>query len=288
MRVLVAGAGGHLGRALVAELRERGHRTRALVRDPARAPEADEVAVADAARDPLDEAVAGVDAVFSALGGTSRFDRGPRRPFRALDTVPNLALLRAAEQAGVERFAYVSLLNAHRLRGNAYVDAHEEVVDALVASRVAATVIRANGFFSAYDEMLDLAQKGRARVIGDPEARSNPIADDDLAAACADAFERDDGEAEVGGPETLTRREEVELVNEAAGRGRTAKRMPSLVPRAGALLLRPADPRRAAILDFLHRVCTIDMVGPPHGSRTLAEHLRTRAGGPEAARSITS
>jgi uncharacterized protein YbjT (DUF2867 family) len=257
-----------------------------LTRDAGRAPAADEVVVADAARDPLADAVAGADAVFSALGGTTRFDRGPRRPFRELDTAPNLALLRAAERAGVERFAYVTILDAERLRGNAYVDAHEDVVDALRASPLAATIIRANGFFSAYDELLDLARKGRARVLGDPEARSNPIHDADLATVCADALEAGTAEVAAGGPETLTRREEVELVNEAAGRGRTARRMPGLVPRAGALLLRPVDPRRAAMLDFLHRVCSTDLIGPPRGERTLGEYLRTRAGGPEAARSV--
>ncbi|HEX8119835.1 MAG TPA: NAD(P)H-binding protein [Solirubrobacteraceae bacterium] len=274
MRILVAGATGHLGRALVGELARRGHRTRAVVRDAAGAPAADEVAVADAARDPLDDALAGVDAVFSALGGTSRLDRGPRRPFRELDTAPNLALLGAAERAGVQRFAYVTILNADRLRGNAYVDAHETVVDALRASAVPGTVIRANGFFSSYDELLDLARKGRARVVGDPDRLSNPIHDADLAAACADALEAGADEVEIGGPETLTRREEVELVNEVAGRGRTAKRMPGAIPRAGAVLLRPVDPRRAAMLDFVRRVCSIDMVGPRHGERTLGEYLR--------------
>ena len=277
MHVLVAGASGHLGRALVAELARRGHRTRALVRDPSRAPRADEVAVADASRDPLDEAVAGVDVVFSALGGTSRVDRGPRTPFHELDTVPNLNLLRAAEAAGVERFGYVTLLNADELRGNPYVDAHEAVVDALRESIPAATVIRANGFYSAYDELLDMARKGRARVVGDPERRSNPVHDDDLAAACADALEAGAGEVEVGGPETLTRRDEVELVNEIAGRGRRAKRMPAALTRGGALVLRPVDPRRAAMLDFIHRVCSIDMIGPAHGERTLGDYLRERA-----------
>jgi uncharacterized protein YbjT (DUF2867 family) len=290
MHVLVAGATGHLGRELVAELRRRGHRVRALVRDPARAPQADEVAVADASHDPLDDAVAGVDVVFSALGGSSRVDRGPRRPFRELDTVPNLNLVRAAERAGVGRFAYVALLHADKMRGNAYVDAHEEVVDALRVSPLAATIIRANGFFSVYDELLDMARKGRARIVGDPEARSNPIHDADLAAVCADALERapaDGGfeEIDVGGPETLTRREEVELVNAAAGRGPEAKRLPTAITRGGALLLRPVDPRRAATLDMAHRVCSIDMIGPAHGTRTLGEYLRTRAGGPEAARS---
>ena len=277
MRVLVAGATGHLGRALTAELRRRGHEVRVLVRDPARTPEAEEVAVADAARDPLDEAVAGVDVVFSALGGSSRFDRGPRRSFHELDTVPNLALLRAAERAGVGRFGYVALLHADRLRGNAYVEAHEAVVDALRASPLATTVVRANGFFSAYDEMLDMARKGRARILGDPERRSNPVHDVDLAVACADAIEAGAEEVEVAGPETLTRREEVEIANDVAGRGRAAKRMPAIVTRGAAVLLRPVDPRRAAMLDFLHRVCSIDMIGPAHGERGLADYLRARA-----------
>ncbi len=277
MHVLVAGATGHLGRPLVAELRRRGHRVRVLARDAARAPDADEVVVADAATDPLDEAVAGVDTVFSALGGSSRVDRGPRTAFRDLSTRPNLNLLRAAEQAGVQRFGYVTLLGADRLRGNAYVEAHEAVVDALRASPVAATIVRANGFFSIYDEMLDMARKGRARIIGNPDARHNPIHDEDLAVACADALEAGADEVEVGGPEILTRREEVELANDAVGRGRTAKPMPAVITRGGALLLRPINPRRAATLDMAHRVCSEDMVGPAHGTRRLGDYLRERA-----------
>ncbi len=277
MHVLVAGSTGHLGRPLVAELRRRGHRVRALTRDAARAPDADEVALADARNDQLDDAVAGVDAVFSALGGSSRVDRGPRTPFRELDTVPNLNLLRAAERAGVSRFAYVALLHAGKLRGNAYVDAHEDVVDALHASPIAATIIRANGFFSVYDELLDMAHKGRARIVGDPDARSNPIHDDELAVACADALEAGVEEVDVGGPQILTRREEVELANDAAGRGRVAKQMPAAITRGGALLLRPIDPRRAATLDMAHRVCSVDMIAPAHGERRLGDYLRERA-----------
>ena len=284
MHVLVAGASGHLGRPLVAELRRRGHRVRVLARDPSRAPDADELAVADAATDRLDDAVAGVDAVFSALGGSSRVDRGPRKPYRELDTDPNLNLLRAAERAGVRRFAYVTLLHADRLRGNAYVDAHEAVVDALLASSLTPTIIRANGFFSVYDELLDMANKGRARIVGDPDARSNPIHDADLAVVCADALEAGADEVEVGGPETLTRREEVELVNEAAGRGRSAKRMPAVITRTAALLLRPFDPRRAAALDMAHRVCSIDMIAPPHGERRLADYLCEA--GPRSSRNL--
>ena len=279
MKVLVAGASGNLGRELLTELRRRGHATRALVRDPARLPDglADEVSVADAAADPLDAACAGVDAVLSALGGSSRVDRGPRRPFHELDTVPNLRLLDAATRAGVGRFAYVTVLNADRMRGNAYVDAHEAVVEALRASPLPATVIHANGFFSAYDELLDLARTGRARLLGDPDRLSNPIADADLAAACVRALEDGVPDVAVGGPETLTRRQEFELALVAAGRPPRVKRVPAPLTRTVAAVLRPIDPRRAAMVDFARRVWSIDMVGPPHGERTLADHLRARA-----------
>ena len=277
MHVLVAGATGCLGREMVAELRRRGHRVRALTRDAARAPEADEVAVADAASDPLDDAVAGVDAVFSALGGSSRFDRGPRRPFAELDTVPNLRLLEAAERAGVERFAYVAVLKGRELRHNPYNGAHEDVVDALRASTLEATIIRANGFFSAYDEMLDMALKGRLRVNGDPDRRSNPIHDAELAAACADALEQGVDEVEIGGPETLTRGEEVAAALRAAGREPKVKRVPPRVARGLAAGIKPFNPRRAAVLSFLVDICEVDMVAPAHGTRRLEDYLAARA-----------
>jgi uncharacterized protein YbjT (DUF2867 family) len=283
MIVLVAGATGHLGRELLAELRRRGHTARALVRDPARLPggSADEVVVADAEHDPLDDACAGVDVVFSGLGASSRFDRGPRRHYRDTDTKPNLRLLTAAEKAGVERFAYVTLLHADKMRGNPYVDAHEDVVDALVASPLAHTIIRANGFFSIYDEMLETIEKGRYRLIGDPDKLHNPVHDADLAVACADALEQGAEEVEVGGPETLTRRQEVELAYAALGQpDAKVKRVPIPLVRGLALAMRPVDPRRAAVADLMVRVCTIDAVGPPHGERRLGDYLAERAASP--------
>lgn len=282
MIVLVAGATGHLGRELLPELRRRGHRTRALVRDPARLPDgsADEVAVADAETGALDEACRGADVVFSALGASSRFDRGPRRHYRDTDTKPNLRLLDAAERAGVARFAYVTLLHAEKLRGNAYVDAHEEVVDALRSRPIAHTVIRANGFFSIYDEMLGAARKDRLRLVGEPDRLHNPIHDHDLAVACADALEQGAEQIEVGGPETLTRRREAELAYVAAGKAdKSVGRLPTPIARAAAALMRPVDPRRAAVLDLMVRICSIDAVGPRHGTRRLGDYLRERAAG---------
>ncbi|CAA9536385.1 MAG: hypothetical protein AVDCRST_MAG85-4160 [uncultured Solirubrobacteraceae bacterium] len=283
MIVLVAGAGGHLGRELLAELRRRGHTTRALVRDPAKLPAdaADEVVVADAEHADLEPACRGADVVFSAMGASSRFDRGPRRHYRETDTKPNLRLLEAAERNGVDRFAYVTILHAEKLRGNAYIDAHEDVVDRLHDSKLAHTIIRANGFFSIYDEMLDTIEKGRYRLIGDPDRLHNPIHDADLAAACADALENGTEEVEVGGPETLTRRQEAELAYAALGQaGTPVRRLPTPLVRVAAAVMRPADPRRAAVADLIWRISSIDALGPAYGTRTLGDYLASRASQP--------
>jgi uncharacterized protein YbjT (DUF2867 family) len=275
--VLVAGATGHLGTELLAELRRRGHTTRALTRRDAPL-DADEVVVADAERDDLRPACRGADAVISALGATSRVDRGPRRPFRDTDTKPNLRLLAAAEEEGVARFTYVSVLNGDRFRRNPYCAAHEDVVDALRASPIAHTIIRANGFFSAYDELLDLARRNRARLIGDPHAKSNPIHDADLAIVCVAALEDGAEEVAAGGPETLTRLEETRLAYAAVGQpDRKIRRLPTPLLRGLAALIRPVDPRRAALLGFLADICSTDMVAPAHGERRLGDYLAARA-----------
>ena len=71
--VLVAGANGALGRAVVAAAKRRGFRVRALVRRAFSPAElgADEVALADPLRGiGLDAAFQGVERVFSALGAS--------------------------------------------------------------------------------------------------------------------------------------------------------------------------------------------------------------------------
>ena len=75
----------------------------------------------------------------------------------------------------------------------------------------------------------------------------------------------------------MTRQEELELVLAAAGRDGAVKRMPRIATRAATLALRPFDPRRAAMIDFLDRICSMDMVAPPHGDRRLRDYLQSVA-----------
>ncbi len=108
LKILVTGAGGMLGQAVVARLHAGGHSVRAHDRTPPPGP-ADDVVVGDL-RDPagLDRLLAGVDAVVHAAAIPAPTDK---------DVFDNNVgstyhLLEAAGALGVHRIVYVSSLSA--------------------------------------------------------------------------------------------------------------------------------------------------------------------------------
>ncbi|HYH80647.1 MAG TPA: SDR family oxidoreductase [Longimicrobium sp.] len=280
-RVLVAGASGQLGRHVVEELRRRGWRVRALSRHPERLAGRVDAAVRgdllDAAS--LREACAGVDAVFSCAGASMdlanlRDRRGPLE----VDWGGNRNLLAAARGAGVRRCVYVSVFGGRAMRHLEYTDAHERFVDELAGSGMAHAVIRPTGFFSFFGEIARMAKKGRGMVIGDGEARTNPIHEADLAIVCADALAGGPREVAVGGPETFTRTEIVRTAFRALGREPKLTRVPPAVFRGAAVVAKPFNRRLAALLAFGAEVSVADCVAPVHGTRRLEDYFRTFAG----------
>lgn len=281
MTYLIAGATGVLGRHLLNELQQRGEDVRVLVREPSRAaklPTPAEVAVGDLA-DPnaaLDDACRAVHTVISVAGRSCATSRLPDRGrFMTVDFDGNRRLLEAAIRAGAQRFLYVSILEAQRLRHLEYVDAHERFVELLQASPIQSTIVRANGFFASHIELLELVSSpGPAILIGSGEAKDNPIHEADLAIECLDALQHGESEVDVGGPQTFTRREQLELICEITDRSPRILKMPPRILRAGALALRPLDVRRAQMIRFVAAICTTDMVGPAKGKRRLADYLK--------------
>ncbi len=277
--VLVAGAAGQLGRCVTARLIEAGVPVRALVRDPrklgALAARVD-VRVADA-RDErsLSGVFDGVSAVFSSVGASvvPSLSAG-WRGYHAVDVPANRNLIAAARAAGVPRFVYVSLLVNQATRSCAYVDAHEQVVDLLRGSDFDWCVLRPTGFHSGILAFLDLAKRGIAPLIGGSEVRTNPIADDDLAAVAVEQLLTRlrlfvDRELPLGGPEIMTRRRMVELAFEALGRKPRLLALPALLGRVLALLVRPLSPRISDFLRFAVALGEADLIAPVRGARPL-------------------
>ena len=281
-KVLVAGAGGQLGRHLLKELEARGYGVRAMVRDPCTMPGEDlDVFGCDARRpESLAGACEGVRVVVSAVGGSLALRyTPPKAGYRDVDLGANLNLLAEARRAGVRKFVYVSLHGAERLRGLGYVDAHEEFVAALRTSGLEHAVVRPTGFFYVFGEVFKMAARGRAFLVGDGRARTNPIHEADVARACADALAPGVGELSVGGPDTYTRREVTELAFRALGRRASITSLPPGLVRALVAPVKLYDRRLYDLLQFGVAVGTTDVVAPAYGTRGLADYFGRLASG---------
>lgn len=284
---MVAGASGALGRLVVAEALARAHHVVAIGRDEARlrARLRDEPRLEIRRADALvPDSMAGVcegcDAVISCLGASMSPALGAGRAgYLALDWPANRALADAAKAAGVGRFVYVSVAgHDHPAAAElAYYRAHEQVVAHLDAIGQARAIVRPTGFFSALSEYVAMARRGRVPMIGDGLARSNPIADADLAAVCVDALDGPARDRSVGGPDVLSRRKMIELAFAALGR---EPKLASLAPRtflATARLVSPCVPRMGELLPFVVFVSTHDVVVEAVGRRRLVDAFRDAA-----------
>ncbi len=288
--IAVAGASGSLGRMVVADALARGHRVVALGRDEGRLRtrlggevhgDALEIRRVDAlVPDSLRGACEGCEAVISCMGASVSPALGAGRAgYLALDWPANRALADAAKAGGVGRFVYVSVAG-HDLPGAselAYYRAHEQVVAHLDAIGQERAILRPTGFFSALSEYVHMARRGRVPMIGEGLARSNPIADADLAAVCVDALEGPPRDRSVGGPDVLSRREMIELAFAALGR---EPKIAPLAPRtflATARVVSPCLPRMGELLPFVVFVSTHDVVADAVGRRRLADAFRDLA-----------
>jgi uncharacterized protein YbjT (DUF2867 family) len=148
----------------------------------------------------------------------------------------------------------------------------------LRSSGTAYTILRPNGFFSDFDEYLDMARKGRVYVFGDGRFRINPIDGADVAEAAADALTTDAGEVELGGPDVLTHEEIAQQAFRALGTTARITRVPAGLLTSGLVLMRRLTPLRVhGIIEFPLTVLTHDVISPNTGRRHLADHYRQAA-----------
>ncbi|MGI9107661.1 MAG: SDR family oxidoreductase [Pyrinomonadaceae bacterium] len=283
-KVLVAGATGHLGKAVIRELHGRGYWVRALARSPGKLQDlgdiVNDVVAGDIADAPaVKRACAGIDAVFSCLGASLDFGLSRERgSYRDVDYTGNKRLLEAAMRAGVGKFVYVSVYGAAQLRHHEYVRAHEDFVDELKRSGIAYAVVRPTGFFHTQAEVVRLARYPVMTLLGAGDKRTNPIHEQDLAVICVDAIEGERTEYEVGGTETYTRKEINELAFAAHGKKPRMIRVPASFVNLGLRALQPMDRRLYEMLRFLVAVTQKDCVAPPTGTHSLEQYYREVAG----------
>ncbi len=290
-QVLVVGATGQLGTAVVRKLTAAGRRVRALVR-----PASDhahlrhpgiELALGDL-RDPdsLHRACRGVTAVIATANAV--IPRG-RASFEAVEGQGYDSLLAACQASGIRRFVFMSVpLTRHDdlvptfrlkrrierqvqasglpftiLRGSLFMDDWLALIGSAIPLRgaEAATLRRpfwfSRAFLGAVGRLVE--ERGLALVPGSGQARHAFVALDDVAGFLVGAIDRPatrDAILEIGGPEVLSWDEAVQVFASVLGRPVRALHAPAGVFRVQQRLLAPFSPQAANLMGMNWLVAT--------------------------------
>jgi uncharacterized protein YbjT (DUF2867 family) len=235
--LLLTGATGRVGGALLTRLMARREPVRCLVRDPRRlGPERVRVQIAlGDLGDPSSfrHALRGVKTVVH-LAATER-----DQPNASIEEVDGLAvwrLLRAAERAGVEHFVFLSPLGATPHHRGRLHRAKALAEQAVAEAELRTTTLRSSLIYAPGDRrlaLLDLLSLLPAVPVTPTmaRARSQPIWASDVAGCVAAALDRepesDHDVLEIAGPETVSHRQAVHVALAAVGRPRRLVAVPS-------------------------------------------------------------
>ncbi len=296
MEVLLTGASGFVGSALLPELLRDGHSVRAMSRDPARLRSAVPAGAVRVLRgdavtgEGLARALEGVELAYylihsmePAVGGASiyGFEEREQRAAR------NFAA--AARAAGVRRIVYLGGLvprwvqTRHGRAHSRHLASREAVERVLMESAPDSLALRASIVIGARSRSFRLLVRlvERMPVLTLPawqRFRTQPVDERDIIAMLrAGASTEISGEVlEVGGPDVLSYGEMLERIAEAMLVGRPALRLPvSMTPLAGRLAAAIASEQPELVLPLMEGLQGDLLARDDHAAERLGVSLHS-------------
>ena len=238
--LLLTGATGLVGAALLRRLTAQGERVRCLVRDPRRlGPERVRVQIAlgDLADPPsFRNALRGVSTVVH-LAAAIRDQ--PHGSIEELNGIATCRMVEAAERAGVERFVFFSALGATTHDRTRFLRAKALAEAAVESSRLRHVIFAPSIVYSPGDVFLNLLERLSLLpvmpVSGRGRALYQPIWAEDVADCVMAALARDGGSVrhELAGPETISHEDIVALALRSFGRKRHLVHVPTPIVSRG-------------------------------------------------------
>jgi uncharacterized protein YbjT (DUF2867 family) len=258
--ILLTGASGLVGGAVLARLLDGGQPVRCLVRDPRRLGALRvhvQIALGDLADPPsFRNAMRGVQTVIH-LAASIRDQ--PQGSIEELTAIATWRMVDAARREGAERFVYFSSLGASTQSRARFLRAKALAERTVVEASLPSTVFAPSIIYAPGDPFLTLIERlalvpGITPIMGRGRASFQPIWAEDVADCVIAALRKADRTAsaryELAGPQSLDYAQIVELVLAASGRRRRLVRVPTpLVLRSLALLERAAGAHAFATRD---------------------------------------
>ena len=273
MKVLLAGAFGHLGQDVLKALVDAGHE---VVAADVVTRELDfggftPVKIDMTDRESLKGCCDGVEVVITTVGLTKASEKVTAYD---IDYGANKNLLDEALSAGVKHFAYISVLKADKGAFIPMLGAKTQLENELRKSGIAYTIFRPTGYF--YDTAHIFQPKVEAGKVTllktKTPIRCNVIDTRDFAEFIIMHMADDNKEYNVGGKETYTYEEIAKMFFEAAGKEPVIKFAP---PFLFDMIIAFAPKWKKGVIQFGKWTMTEDMVADTqYGDRSFKAYIK--------------
>jgi uncharacterized protein YbjT (DUF2867 family) len=279
MNVLVAGAGGLLGREIIANLSQRGivpaglacrEKEFELIKNPLSQKLCRDVTKPQQ----LEGACKGVDIVISTIGITRIASKAGHME---VDYQGNLNLLLEAKRSGVKKFAFISPAGTDR--GHSEVPLYEAKYlfeEELKKSGIGWLIFRSGGFYKDYADYGKMSAKSKkAYLINHGQCVSTPIAITDLAEIMVeDTLKEENKVIEVGGPEDLNWQDICRICADTLNAKMKFVNIPVWLCDFTLCLLRPFSNKYHSMGKLLLYTSTHDVLASKRGKTKFSDYVK--------------
>ena len=277
MKVVLAGAFGHLGEDILRTLVREGHDVVAadmVTRELEDVSGFKPVKIDMTNKESLKGLCDGADVVITTVGLTkasatiSCYD---------VDYGANKNLVDEAVRAGVKNFAYVSVLKADKAPDVPMLDAKAKLEEYLKKSGLTWVIFRPTGYF--YDiakVFMPMIEKGKVTLLGNKPVHANVVDTPDFADFIVEHMCDENKMYNVGGKETYSYEELANMFFAAAGKEPSISRAPVWLFDVLAFVNRLKKNGKEAIIKFSKWTLTEEMVGDTKvGDHSFAEYIKS-------------
>ncbi len=277
MKIVLAGAYGHLGSDIFRALLSAGH----------------EVAAADVIEkndlnlsgnftfhkldvthpEALKGLCDGADIIISTVGLTKA---SPTTDNYQIDYHGNLNLLNEAKTAGVKKFIYISVLKADQAPDVPMLHAKYLMEEELKKSGMSYIIYRPTGYFYDIVKVFrPMIEKGSVTLLGNKPVSANVIDTPDFADYIVRHLNDENITVSIGGKETYTYEQIARMCFEAAGKEPVIRHAPVFLFDILALINKLKKNGKEAIIRFSKWTLTEPMVGDVcYGDHSFAQYIK--------------